>query len=121
VPAKQTGKKHGKGTVKSSNGFVSVAYDSHRKTASSGMADRPLRPSGGFSAIVRLDEQAHNATINAAFCSDYIGVFNDQEVYTTCQPTKNISPAHWLMITTVSVRERFSSSWARRLMRTPLP
>jgi hypothetical protein len=31
VPAKQTGKKHGKGTVKRKNGFVSVAYDSRRK------------------------------------------------------------------------------------------
>jgi len=31
VVAKQTGKKHGKGTVKSSNGFVNVACDSGRK------------------------------------------------------------------------------------------
>jgi hypothetical protein len=33
VPAKQTGKKQGKGTVKSSNGFASVAYDGGQKFA----------------------------------------------------------------------------------------
>jgi hypothetical protein len=31
VPDKQTGKKHGKGTLKAGDGFASVAYDSHRK------------------------------------------------------------------------------------------
>jgi hypothetical protein len=31
VPDKQTGKKHGKGTMKAGDGFASVAYDSHRK------------------------------------------------------------------------------------------
>ena len=31
MPAKQTGKKHGKGTVKTGDGFASVAYDSRRK------------------------------------------------------------------------------------------
>ena len=31
MPDKQTGKKHGKGTMKAGDGFASVAYDSHRK------------------------------------------------------------------------------------------
>ena len=31
MPDKQTGKKHGKGTMKASDGFANVAYDSHRK------------------------------------------------------------------------------------------
>ena len=31
MPDKQTGKKHGKRTMKAGDGFASVAYDSHRK------------------------------------------------------------------------------------------
>jgi hypothetical protein len=38
--AKQTGKKHGKGTVKASNGFVSVAYESGRAQPGSLFTDR---------------------------------------------------------------------------------
>jgi hypothetical protein len=38
--AKQTGKKHGKGTVKASNGFASVAYDSRRKQLVPGFTNR---------------------------------------------------------------------------------
>jgi hypothetical protein len=48
--AKQTGKKHGKGTVKASNGFVSVADDSGREqlvplfTNRKDLARRCLKP-----------------------------------------------------------------------------
>jgi hypothetical protein len=40
VPDKQTGKKHGKGTMKAGDGFASVAYDSHRKQLVPGFTNR---------------------------------------------------------------------------------
>jgi hypothetical protein len=40
LAAKQTGKKHGKGTVKPKDGFVNVAYDSGRKQLVSGFTNR---------------------------------------------------------------------------------
>ena len=43
MPAKQTGKKDGKRIVKSSDGFVSVAYDSRRKQLVPGFANRKDR------------------------------------------------------------------------------
>jgi hypothetical protein len=42
VPAKQRGKKHGKGTVKRRDGFVNVAYESGRKQLVS-----PFTPKAG--------------------------------------------------------------------------
>jgi hypothetical protein len=40
VPAKQTGKKHGKGMVNLGDGFASVVYDSHPKQLVPGFTNR---------------------------------------------------------------------------------
>ena len=46
MPAKQTKKKHGKGTVKASNGFASVAYEGYRNM----VADSPIVNTRGDAA-----------------------------------------------------------------------
>jgi hypothetical protein len=66
VPAKHTGKKHGKGIVKPSDGFVSVAYD--RVPGFTNRKDRRGArdpPAGSFHSLP-------HKCVNALFAADWV-------------------------------------------------
>jgi hypothetical protein len=76
VPAKQRGKKQGKGTVKSGDGFVSVAYESDRKPLLSRVTNRkdrrqPRRGGRRRDPPARSFHSLPQKCVNALFAADW--------------------------------------------------